>query len=109
MASDRRPVAELLVPGLPRLLDDVDQAVIVEDGSGRIQLLNEAARRLFPHLDLGDEFERSGECVLAGPAGRPVGGRLRPLADGWHAWVVDASISDEQFIQKASRELAAAV
>lgn len=109
MASDRRPVAELLVPGLPRLLDDVDQAVIVEDGSGRIQLLNAAARRLFPHLVLGDEFERSGEFVLAGPGGGRVGGRLRPLADGWHAWVVNASVTDEQFIQKANRDLAAAV
>ena len=109
MAADRRPVTELLVPGLHRLLDDVDQAVIVEDGSGRIQLLNAAARRLFPHLDLGDESERSGEFVLAGPSGRRVSGRLRPLADGWHAWVVNASITDEQFIQKASRELAAAV
>ncbi len=109
MASDRRPVAELLVPGLPRLLDDVDQAVIVEDGSGRIQLLNAAARRLFPHLALGDEVERSGEFVLAGPGRRRVSGRLRPLADGWHAWVVDANVTDDQFIQKASRELAAAV
>ncbi|PZS37824.1 MAG: hypothetical protein DLM62_17110 [Pseudonocardiales bacterium] len=109
MASDRRPVAELLVPGLHRLLDDVDQAVIVEDGSGRIQLLNAAARRLFPHLALGDEFERGGEFELVRPGGRRVNGRLRPLVDGWHAWLVNASVSDEQFIHKASRELAAAV
>ncbi|MBV8540837.1 MAG: SpoIIE family protein phosphatase [Pseudonocardiales bacterium] len=81
MASDVDPVADLLVPELPGLLDDIDQAVIVHDASGRVQLLNAAARRLFPDLGLGDELRAE---VL----GRWVGGRLRPLADGWQAWVV---------------------
>jgi phosphoserine phosphatase RsbU/P len=88
VASDSDPVAGLLVPGLPALLDDMDQAVIVHDASGRIRLLNTAARLLFPSLDLGTELQRSGEKFVAGPDGRPVGGRLRPLADGWQAWVI---------------------
>ncbi|MGH3780507.1 MAG: PP2C family protein-serine/threonine phosphatase [Pseudonocardiaceae bacterium] len=102
MASDLDPVAELLVPGLPRLLDNIAQAVIVQDESGRIQLLNVAARRLFPDLHLGGDFERSGESFVAESGGRRVNGRLRRLADGWHAWVV----SDQDFILEASRELA---
>lgn len=88
MASDLDPVADLLVPGLPALLDDIDEAVIVHDAAGRIQLLNAAARQLFPTLDLGAELPRAGEDYLAGPDGRLVAGRLRPLADGWQAWVV---------------------
>jgi sigma-B regulation protein RsbU (phosphoserine phosphatase) len=103
MASDLDPVAELLVPGLPRLLDSISQAVIVQDESGRIQLLNVAARRLFPDLSLGDDFERSGESFVAESGGRRVSGRLRRLTDGWYAWVV----SDEDFMMEASRELAA--
>ncbi|MDQ2791645.1 MAG: SpoIIE family protein phosphatase [Actinomycetota bacterium] len=102
MASDVDPVAELLVPGLPRLLDNITQALIVQDESGRIQLLNAAARRLFPDLHLGDDFKRSGESFVAESGGRRVCGRLRRLADGWHAWVV----SDQDFILEASRELA---
>ncbi|PZS22759.1 MAG: serine/threonine protein phosphatase [Pseudonocardiales bacterium] len=102
MASDLDPVAELLVPGLHRLLDNIAQAVIVQDESGRIQLLNVAARRLFPDLNLGDDFERRGESFVAETGGRRVSGRLRRLADGWHAWVV----SDEDFMLEASRELA---
>ncbi|HXT44956.1 MAG TPA: PP2C family protein-serine/threonine phosphatase [Pseudonocardiaceae bacterium] len=88
MASDSDPVAELLVPGLPALLDDIGQAVIVHDASGRIRLLNAAARLLFPGLRLGAEFRRSDEEFVAGPGARPVSGRLRPLADGWQAWVI---------------------
>jgi phosphoserine phosphatase RsbU/P len=88
VASDSDPVAGLLVPGLPALLDDIDQAVIVHDASGRIRLLNTAARLLLPSLDLGAELKRSGEEFVIGPGGRPIGGRLRPLADGWHAWVI---------------------
>ena len=103
MASDLDPVAELLVPGLPRLLDTIAQAVIVQDESGRVQLLNVAARRLFPDLQLGDDFERSGESFVAESGGRRISGRLRQLSDGWHAWVV----SDQDFILEASRELAA--
>ena len=61
MASDSDPAAGLLVPGLPALLDDIDEAVIVHDASGRIRLLNTAARLLFPSLDLGAELQRSGE------------------------------------------------
>lgn len=102
MASDLDPVAELLVPGLPQLLDNITQAVIVQDESGRVQLLNVAARRLFPDLHLGDGFERRGESFVAESGGRRVSGRLRRLADGWHAWVV----SDQDFILEASRELA---
>jgi hypothetical protein len=110
VASDRHPVADLLVPGLTGLLDDLDQAVIVQDASGRVQLLNVAARRLFPDLALGDEdlvdeFERTGEFFVAETGGRRVSGRLRPLADGWHAWVV----SEQDFMLEASRELAAGV
>lgn len=88
MASDSDPVAELLVPGLPALLDDIDQAVIVHDALGRIRLLNAAARMLFPGLHLGAQFRRSGAKFVAGPGGRPVSGRVRPLADGWQAWVL---------------------
>ncbi|MBV9162289.1 MAG: serine/threonine-protein phosphatase [Pseudonocardiales bacterium] len=105
MASDVDPVADLLVPGLPGLLDDIDQAVIVQDASGRIQLLNRVARRLFPDLDLGDEFgpeefprpdqfQHTDECQHSGKAfvttagGRRVSGRLRRLAEGWQAWVI---------------------
>jgi stage II sporulation SpoE-like protein len=113
VASDMDPVADLLVPGLLGLLDDIDQAVIVQDASGRIQLLNEVARRFFPGLDLGDEFGRdefqhSGESFVAEAGGRRVSGRLRRLADGWHAWVVsDISLDQQDFMLRASRELAA--
>src|SRR5207248_7333607 len=61
---------------------------------GRIRLLNTAARLLFPSLDLGAELERSGEKFVIGPGGRAVGGRLRPLADGWQAWVISDVDSD---------------
>jgi hypothetical protein len=87
-------VADLLVPGLPALLDDIDQAVIVHDASGRIQLLNTAARLLFPTLDLGAEFQCSSDESVAGPGGRLVGGRLRSLAAGWQAWVSYDAASD---------------
>jgi hypothetical protein len=98
MASDVGPVADPFMPGLSELLDDIDQAVIVHDASGRIQLLNRAARRLFPDLDLGDQFGRdawgcgelagSGESFVTEAGGRRVSGRLRRLATGWQAWVV---------------------
>jgi phosphoserine phosphatase RsbU/P len=98
MASDVDPVADLLIPGLSGLLDDIDQAVIVHDASGRIQLLNLAARRLFPDLDVGDEFgpdeggcnelAGSGESFVTEAGGRRVSGRLRRLATGWQAWVI---------------------
>jgi sigma-B regulation protein RsbU (phosphoserine phosphatase) len=94
VASDSDPVAGLLVPGLPALLDDIDQAVIVHDASGRIRLLNTAARLLFPSLDLGAKLQRSGKEFVIGPGGHPVGGRLRPLADGWQAWVISDVDSD---------------
>jgi sigma-B regulation protein RsbU (phosphoserine phosphatase) len=137
VASGLDPVVDLLVPGLARLLDDIDQAVIVEDESGRIQLLNVAARRMFPELEigdenLGDEFERTGESFVAKSggdelAGHPVSGRLRQLADGWRAWVVNDVSFDargantrgpntavglagrQDFILEASRQLGAAV
>ncbi|MGH3902087.1 MAG: PP2C family protein-serine/threonine phosphatase [Pseudonocardiaceae bacterium] len=119
MASDVDPVAELLVPGLPLLLDGIDQAVIVEDASGRIQLLNVAARRLFPDLELGDESNRSGEFFVAEAGGRRVRGRLRRLTDGWQAWLVsqidqvevaeitDKAIDRHDFMLAAGRELTA--
>jgi sigma-B regulation protein RsbU (phosphoserine phosphatase) len=88
VASDLDPVADLLVPGLPALLDDIDQAILVQDPSGRIQLLNTAARALFPALGLGGELSRVGEDYIVGPGGHRVSARLRPLADGWQAWVV---------------------
>ncbi|MDQ3763795.1 MAG: serine/threonine-protein phosphatase [Actinomycetota bacterium] len=115
MASDVDPVADVLVPGLTSLLDDIDQAVIVQDKSGRIQLLNVAARRLFPDLDLGDEFERSGESFVAEPGGRRVSGRLRRLPDGWKAWVVNEvpdkdNVADRQdFLLETSRALVTGV
>ncbi len=112
MASDAEPVADLLVSGLPELLDDIDQAVIVQDASGRIQLLNVAARRLFPDLDLGDELGHSGESFVVRAGGRRVSGRLRRLSDGWQAWVqghdtIGASIAQQGFLLEANRALAA--
>ncbi|MGB8200600.1 MAG: hypothetical protein WCF33_13035, partial [Pseudonocardiaceae bacterium] len=114
MASDAEPVADLLVSGLPELLDDIDQAVIVQDASGRIQLLNVAARRLFPDLDLGDELGRSGESFVVGAGGRRVSGRLRRLAEGWQAWVqghdtTGAPIDQQGFLLEANRVLTAGV
>ncbi|MGH3963462.1 MAG: hypothetical protein ACRDRY_09435, partial [Pseudonocardiaceae bacterium] len=109
MASDVNPVADLLVPGLPRLLDGMDQAVIVQDASGRIQLLNVAARGLFPDLSVGDEFHPSGESFVAEPGGRRVSGRLRRLTDGWQAWVVRELTDRHDFMLAAGRELAAGV
>jgi phosphoserine phosphatase RsbU/P len=127
MASEVDPVADLLVPGLPGLLDDIDQAVIVQDASGRIQLLNVAARQLFPDLDLGDRFGPDDGSVVAKPGGvnfggRRVGGRLRRLPDGWQAWVVNDVSQDTRgreaggepaelqgFMLEARRELAAGV
>ncbi|HKS52245.1 MAG TPA: PP2C family protein-serine/threonine phosphatase [Pseudonocardiaceae bacterium] len=88
MASDLDPVADLLVPGLPALLDDISEAVIVHDAAGCIQLLNTAARVRFPTLDLGGELPRIGEEFIVGPDGCPISGRSRPLADGWQAWVI---------------------
>ncbi|MGH3768365.1 MAG: SpoIIE family protein phosphatase [Pseudonocardiaceae bacterium] len=115
MASDLDPAAELLIPGLPALLDHLDQAVIVHDSAGRIQLLNTAARLLFPDLDIGDEFDRAGGSSVAGPAGgHRVHGRLRRLGGGWGAWVVSATsrpgtanenTGQHDFILAASREL----
>ncbi|MGH3773182.1 MAG: PP2C family protein-serine/threonine phosphatase [Pseudonocardiaceae bacterium] len=115
MASEADPVADLLMPELAGLLDDIDQAVIVQDSSGRIQLLNAAARRLFPEACLGDGF-----APVA--IGRRVSGRQRRLADGWQAWVIsdlgrDTAGRDTRlqpadrrdFMLKASRELAAGV
>ncbi|MDQ4102172.1 MAG: hypothetical protein M3186_00070, partial [Actinomycetota bacterium] len=127
MASDVDPGAALRVPGLPWLLDSVDQGVIAQDPSGRIRLLNEAARRLFPDLHLGDEFEPSGESFVAESCGRRISGRCQELPDGWHAWVVAdisgdskedisgnvdtaAEPADQQdFMLEASRELRAGV
>lgn len=114
MASDLDPVADLLVPGLSLLLDDLTQAVIVLDHSGQIQLLNVAARRKFPKLELGDELKRDDEVELTASAG----GRRRQLADGWHAWVTcdidpDQATDPDQapdhlgdFVLEASWELA---
>ncbi len=115
MASDAKPAADQLVPGLPSLLDGMTQAVIVQDAAGRIQLLNTPARVLFPDLDLGAEFHRRGESFVAEPGGRRVRGRLRPLSDGWQAWVITeiaGETTDEQsqrrdFILVAGRELTA--
>jgi hypothetical protein len=106
-----------MVPGLPSLLDSLIQAVIVQDASGRVQLLNTAARTLFPDVDLGDEFHRRGESFVAESGGRRVCGRLRPLTDGWQAWVVSelaSKVVDEEdqrrnFMLIASRELTAGV
>ncbi len=109
MASDVNPVADLLVPGLPRLLDGMDQAVIVQDPYGRIQLLNVAARRLFPDLSVGDEFHPTGESFVVEPGGRRVSGRLRRLTDGWQAWVVRELTDRHDFMLAAGRELAAGV
>jgi Stage II sporulation protein E (SpoIIE) len=113
VASDADPVADLLVPGLSWLLDAMDQAVIVQDRSGRIQLLNVAARRLFPELGLGEEFADNGEFLVAEAGGRRVCGRLQRLPDGWQAWVVsdvaDKMADHHDFMLAASRELAAGV
>ncbi len=117
MASDAKPAADQMVPGLPSLLDDMTQAVIVQDAAGRIQLLNTPARALFPDLDLGAEFDRCGESFVAEPGGRRVRGRLRPLTDGWQAWVITelaTEMTDEQaqrrdFMLVAGRELTAGV
>lgn len=116
MASDGNPVADLLVPGLPRLLDGMDQAVIVQDASGRIQLLNVAARRLFPDLGVGDELDISGESFVAELDGRRACGRLQRLPDGWQAWLVsevsdvaDKTADRHDFLLAAGRKLAAGV
>ncbi|MGH3996114.1 MAG: hypothetical protein ACRDTJ_01465, partial [Pseudonocardiaceae bacterium] len=119
MASDVNPVTDLLVPGLPRLLDGVDQAMIVQSPGGRIQLLNLAARRMFPDLGVGDELDSNGESFVAGPRGRRVSGRLQRLADGWQAWMIPevgevsegaAKAADRQdFMLAARRELAGGV
>ncbi len=122
MASDLDPAAELFVPGLSALLDHIDQAVIVQDSSGRIHLLNAVARRLFPDLNLGDEFERSGESFVADAGGHRVCGRLRRLGGGWRAWVVSATSGRDSanentatpadrhdFMLAASRELTVGV
>ena len=118
VASDLDPAAELLVPGLPALLDHIDQAVIVQDSSGCIQLLNAAARLLFPDLDIGDEFERPGESFVTDAGGHRVCGQLRRLAGGWQAWLVSTSSGrrsagenlttppdQDDFMLVASREL----
>ncbi len=93
MASDVDPLADVLVPGLAGLLDDIDQAVIVQDAAGRIQLLNVAAHRLYPDLDLGDEFERSGGFFIAEPgeAGfrRASGQRAATATPRWLAGLGD--------------------
>ncbi|MGH3885171.1 MAG: PP2C family protein-serine/threonine phosphatase [Pseudonocardiaceae bacterium] len=115
MASDVNPVADLLVTGLPRLLDGMDQAVIVQDPCGRIQLLNVAARRLFPDLGVGDELDDDGESFVGEAGGHRVSGRLQRLAGGWQAWVVSdvSDVTDKKaadyhdFMLVAGRELAA--
>ncbi|MGH3984945.1 MAG: hypothetical protein ACRDST_20215, partial [Pseudonocardiaceae bacterium] len=125
MASEVNPVADLLVPGFPRLLDGVNQAVIVQDPCGRIHLLNVAARRLFPELSVGDELDNTGELFIAESGGRRVSGRLQRLADSWQAWVVSEvpevpeaaevaeaaakSADHHDFMLAAGRELAAGV
>ncbi|MDQ4033254.1 MAG: serine/threonine-protein phosphatase [Actinomycetota bacterium] len=121
MASDMNPVADLLVPGLPRLLDGMNEAVIVQDACGRIHLLNMAARRLFPELGVGDEWDNSGDSFVAESGGRRVSGRLQRLVDGWQAWVVTEvseagtakaaaeSADHHDFMLAAGREFAAGV
>lgn len=121
MASDMNPVADLLVPGLPRLLDGMNEAVIVQDACGRIHLLNMAARRLFPELGIGDEWDNSGDSFVAESGGRRVSGRLQRLIDGWQAWVVTEvseagtakaaaeSADHHDFMLAAGREFAAGV
>jgi phosphoserine phosphatase RsbU/P len=115
VASDGKPAADLMVPGLPALLDGMAEAVIMQDPSGRIQLLNAPARLLFPELDLGAVFDRRGESFIAEPGGRRVLGLRRPLTDGWQAWVVTevpSEVSGEDafrrdFMLAASQELTA--
>jgi serine phosphatase RsbU (regulator of sigma subunit) len=125
VASDGRSAAEVTVPGLLSLLDGITEAVIVQDAAGRVQLLNAAARALFPDLDLGDQFDARGESFVVQPGGRRVSGALRPLPDGWQAWVVSEVPGDaasglagdmtgedarrRDFLLAASRELAAGV
>ncbi|HEX2264446.1 MAG TPA: PP2C family protein-serine/threonine phosphatase [Pseudonocardiaceae bacterium] len=121
MASDMNPVADLLVPGLPRLLDGMNEAVIVQDACGRIHILNMAARRLFPELGIGDEWDNSGDSFVAESGGRRVSGRLQRLIDGWQAWVVTEvseagtakaaaeSADHHDFMLAAGREFAAGV
>ncbi|HET9257774.1 MAG TPA: hypothetical protein VFO16_21600, partial [Pseudonocardiaceae bacterium] len=88
MASDGKDVADQVVPGLLALLDSMDQAVIVQDATDRIQLLNTTARKWFPDLEVGNEFCQQGESFVAEPGGYRVCGRLRPLIGGWRAWVI---------------------
>lgn len=126
MASDGKHVADQMVPGLASLLDSIDQAVIVQDASGQIQLLNTTARLWFPDLDVGGEFEAQGESFVAEPGGCRVCGRLRRLADGWHAWVIseipdkvpegvaggemaDEAARQRDFMLRASHELTAEI
>lgn len=127
MASEVNPVADLLVPGLPQLLDGMNQAVIVQDPCGRIRLLNVTARRLFPELGVGDKLDNSGEpfvaeSFVAESGGRRVSGQLQRLADDWQAWVVSevpeipgaagaaAETADHHdFMLAAGRELAGGV
>jgi phosphoserine phosphatase RsbU/P len=119
VASDVNPVTDLLVPGLPRLLDGVEQPVIVQSPDGRIRLLNLAARRLFPHLSVGHELASDGESFVADPSGCRVSGRLQRLGDGWQAWVVSGvsgvsgvaakATERRDFMLAARRELAVGV
>src|SRR5918997_5533192 len=99
----------------------MNEAVIVQDPCGRIQLLNVVARRLFPELGVGDEWDNSGDSFVAESGGRRVSGRLQRLVDGWQAWVVTEvseagtakaaaeSADHHDFMLAAGREFAAGV
>lgn len=110
MASDVDPAAELPLPELSPLLDDIEQAIIVQDASGRIQLLNRAARQLFPDLTTGDEFRHGGQSFVITSGGRQISAALRQLTDGWQAWVCRETgppcTDPQDFLVRASRALA---
>src|SRR5262249_2383361 len=88
VTSDGKGDVDQMAPGLVSLLDSMDQAVIVQDASGRIQLLNAVAQMWFPDLEVGKEFDQKGDTFVAEPAGFRVCGRLRRLVDEWQAWVI---------------------
>jgi len=92
-------------------LEDVRDAVFLQDSAGAVRWVNPAARALIgdaePHLNA--IAETSGHVEVAGHR-RPA--RIRALPGGWHAWTVPADDVPQRhvgdFLAQAGPRLAAA-
>src|SRR5205823_2232379 len=75
--------AELRAAWWVAILDGLDEGVVVADATGRIQLVNEAAKTILGQPDLTNvatETELAGQVTLQSIDGSPLPSNERPLA-----------------------------